>query len=264
MEPVVTGAIAAVKKESAEVLEKEAKSFLGAVLGGMFVEPARGIGGLLGDKINARRHTNLINITVEAKRKLAEAGVSPKEVPLSIIHPALEAASLEEDPTLQKTWANLLANAADPRSVNPVAPSFVFILKELGSREVKFLETLYTNTEGVAGLPYSVHLIEDIQYTRNELIDLYAKAGLSRELQLTMITVQYWKDHEETISADMQDFKFTLGVIRRHGLLEETVASAPVNFEQPPNNVKIDIRVTYSFSNFGLTFVRACRTLKGI
>jgi hypothetical protein len=38
-------------------------------------------------KINARRHTNLVKITVEAKRHLDAAGVSPREVPLKIIHP---------------------------------------------------------------------------------------------------------------------------------------------------------------------------------
>src|SRR5258708_32946363 len=106
MEPVTTAAITAVTKESAQALEKEARGFIGTILG----EPAKALGGLLGDKVNKRRHGNLIKIVVQAKRKLAEAGVSPKEVPLKIIHPLLEAASLEEDETMQAMWANLLAN----------------------------------------------------------------------------------------------------------------------------------------------------------
>jgi hypothetical protein len=139
MDPVTNAVAQSVAAESARALKKESEGFLRAVCG----EPAKALGGLIADKINKRRHANLIKICVEAKRALADAGVSPKEVPLNVIHPALEAASLEEEPDLQGLWANLLANAADPRQANPVAPSFPHLLKELGVREVKFLDELY-------------------------------------------------------------------------------------------------------------------------
>jgi hypothetical protein len=97
MESVTSVAVKGLTKEAGEALKKEADGFLKAVYG----EPARALGGFFADKINKRRHANLIRITVEAKRKLAAAGVSPKEVPLTIIHPMLEAASLEEDADMQ-------------------------------------------------------------------------------------------------------------------------------------------------------------------
>src|ERR1035437_7037577 len=133
MDPVTNAVVHAATAESAAALKKESDGFLKAVYG----EPAKAFGGLIADKLNRRRHANLIKITVEAKRKLAEAGVSPKEVPLSIIHPALEAASLEENPDMQKTWENLLANATDPRSPNSIPAVFPAMLKELSHREVK-------------------------------------------------------------------------------------------------------------------------------
>lgn len=59
---------------------------------------------------------------------------------MSIIHPALEAASLEEDFDLQEVWAHLLANAADPRAAAPrVIPAYAAILGELTSPDFKFL-----------------------------------------------------------------------------------------------------------------------------
>src|ERR1039457_4378878 len=147
MEPVTTGLIKTATKETAEALKKESESFLNCVYG----EPAKALGGLFADKINRRRHANLIKITVEAKRKLAEAGVSPNEVPLSIIHPALEAASLEDNPDLQAMWASLIANAADPRFDNAVEPSFVSILRELIPRQAIFLDSFYEFTESARG-----------------------------------------------------------------------------------------------------------------
>lgn len=89
MDPLTT----TLGKGAGKVVRKEAESFLTAALG----EPAKALGGLLADKINARRYKNLIPITAEAHRRLADAGLTERQVPLKIIHPALEYASLEED-----------------------------------------------------------------------------------------------------------------------------------------------------------------------
>src|SRR5438067_914766 len=122
----------------AETGKEEAKGFLKTVLRA----PGEALGGLLADAINERRHANLIKIAGRAQERLSSASVSAKEVPLSIIHPAIEAASLEEDPDLQEIWANLLANAADPRAEQPMPPSFPTILRELSARDVKFLNAM--------------------------------------------------------------------------------------------------------------------------
>jgi hypothetical protein len=59
-----------------------------------------------------------------------------------VLQPLVEAASLQEEPDLQNVWANLLANAADGRQMTPVEPSFVAMLRNLSSREVRFLESI--------------------------------------------------------------------------------------------------------------------------
>jgi hypothetical protein len=127
MNPIVGTALAKAGEAISEVAKKDADSFLKATL----VEPLKSVGSWLAEQVNARRHTNLIKIVAKAKQQLSQAGLSPQEVPLSIIHPAMEAASLAEDPDMQAVWANLLANASDPRLINRVLPSFPGILKEL-------------------------------------------------------------------------------------------------------------------------------------
>jgi hypothetical protein len=105
--------------------KKEAERFLATVLG----EPAKSLGSLVALPLKKRLHRNLIKAAVEAKQLLANAGLSPQEVPLNIIHPAIQ------------------ANAADPRQLNPVHLSFPVILKELTGSEVRFLDAVYAVAE---------------------------------------------------------------------------------------------------------------------
>lgn len=166
MNPVTDKVIATLGKTAVDVLKEESESFLSAALG----EPAKALGGLMADGINARRHSNLVKITAQAKRKLQEAGVSPKEVPLSIIHPALESASLEENDDLRSIWANLLANSSDPRAKVNVLPSFTGMLRELTSRDVKFLNLLYEKAENSDFLPWISTQSYRIQLWRGKAI----------------------------------------------------------------------------------------------
>ena len=117
------------------------------VTGGFLKTVTGEVGALVKDKISARRFRNLIPIVIEAKRQLANAGLSPHEVPLKIIHPLLEAASLEEDESLRERWAALLANSARSDDSGEILASFPAILKELSSREVRFLSALYQQVE---------------------------------------------------------------------------------------------------------------------
>jgi Abortive infection alpha len=263
MEPVTTAAITAVKKESVQTLEKEAKGIIRAILG----EPARALGGLLGDKVNKKRHANLIKIVVDAKRKLAEAGVSPKEVPLKIIHPMLETASLEENEDLQDVWANLVANAADPRKPGVVGTSFAVMLKELGIREVRFLDKLYGNSVGILEVRHTrslIRTVQDIRYTWFELLKIYFMAGLTRSSEWEEITARdlsmpYFSKNKQDLDTDMSDFEFTLGILRRQNILQEDpfipAQQLPFLFDR----ADFPIMRHYVFSEVGLRLINACR-----
>jgi hypothetical protein len=258
MEPVTTSVTAKAGTEAAELLKKEADSFLAAVLG----EPARAFGGLLADKVNARRHANLIQITVEAKRKLDAAGVSPKEVPLKIIHPMLEAASLEEDPDLQARWANLLATAADPRRTNPLSPSFTAILKELTAREAHFLDSLLDPSN------MNPRSSSTLDFTTDDLMDRYVKAGLARVSQLSNLTIAKVQEYGADLRFDLSDFAAVLNILTRNGILMESVKPEPIDIancaqltrlEQVPLLAAIRTTTSYYVTELGSRFVSACR-----
>jgi hypothetical protein len=243
-----------------DIAKQEAEKFLSAVLG----EPATAFGSLFAEKINFRRFRNLVNRVVEAKRMLAEAGLSERDVPLSIIHPLLEAASLEEDPDLQKPWANLIANAADPRQVNAVLPSFPTMLKELTYREARFLNSLYKESSKPSFYTDSVEPV----FTEDELKNAYAQAGLSRLPRIAPLTLGTVQEGGEDLKADLKDFATTLAVTIRLGFLRLLVETEPLDVSSlahgrnAPRRLDVYTSEQYIFTEFARRFLRACSPLQ--
>lgn len=260
MDPITSSVLAKLGADAPEVLKKESAEFLSATLG----PPAKAFGGLVADWINSRRHSNLIKITVGAKRKLVEAGLSPQEVPLSIIHPALEAGSREENPDLQELWANLLANAADPRQNLAVLPSFAGILKELTSRDVKYLSAVYQDAQKQAMLR-TADLV-DIKYDEDIFLRIYARAGLSRQPELVNVSAQLWRDRIGEFKADFSEFRTTIDTAVRHQILSETQIPMPIDLSdyldprnRPSDMLQLRVVKESSFTHLGASFLAACQ-----
>lgn len=256
MEPITTAAIATkVASDVAEVAKESSKSFLTAVLR----EPGEALGGLLGDAIRARRYANLIKITARSQERLKAAGLTPKEVPLSIIHPALEAASLEEDPDLQALWANLLASAADPTSSTAHAsPSYLAVLRELSTSEVKLLNAWYDAFVAHfpdALMPSRAH-ITDRRFTIEEVLPIYSDAALSQKPWPEPLTVAGRNADPMAFRKDFENLSVVLAVLVRHSLVRKIVdePSIGVNGEFVPSN-----EISYALTDFGVMFIAACR-----
>ena len=103
------------------------------------------LGGLLADKVRYYRFKNQVKILCDAQNYISEKGLEVKKIPLKILVPMLENASLEEEEILQNKWSALLANAAD-NNRELLAP-FVYtsILNNLTSNEVLVLDYLRDN-----------------------------------------------------------------------------------------------------------------------
>src|ERR1700733_15638819 len=95
---------------------KQVQDFIAAATG----HPGESIGTILGNMANRRRH-NVESVVGKAHFILLNLGKMPREVPLNVLHPLLEGASLQEDDYLRDTWANLLANSADPDNCHGVS-----------------------------------------------------------------------------------------------------------------------------------------------
>ena len=110
-------------------------------------------------KIIARRAKNLITVMRSAQKILDEAGLKPEErnaVSLKLGLPIIEKASLEEDPTLQELWANLLANALNPNHSDKVRSIFIDIIQSLSAFDVLILNAFHISRHPLITRPRNV------------------------------------------------------------------------------------------------------------
>jgi Abortive infection alpha len=210
--------------ESIQATINHGEYFIAAAMG----HPREELGTILGTTFR-RRLRNLSEIGSKAHLTLLNIGVEPVPVPLRIIQPLAEGASLEEDVNLKDKWANLMANAADPRQRNPVEPCFPAILKELSGREVRFLDTMFERSNGLM-----------LNLNRTGLQVEFCNAGLSRNPAIIPVPPM----GDAIAGEDLRSFQLMMDVIVREEIF--------LRSENTQHG-------TYVFTQLGRDFVHACR-----
>jgi Abortive infection alpha len=129
-EDLVQAAKAAAELEPAIEAFAEATGALG---------PVRESTGWLGDVIRARREAHLAKVLMKAAEKIKASGLPPHAVRDKLLRAVVEDGSMEDDPSMQERWANLLANAATSGAAS-VRAAFPGILSELEPDEAALLD----------------------------------------------------------------------------------------------------------------------------
>jgi hypothetical protein len=106
------------------------------------------IGERFRDDIRLYRYVRQLQCLKKAEKMAKDAGFTPKAVPIKLLFPLLEGASLEENEDLHTMWAALLANAASPEKVEKVRPGFIAILKQMAPDEASLLKLIADLTDG--------------------------------------------------------------------------------------------------------------------
>lgn len=107
-------------------------------------EPAEQAAGIIGDRLRLFRWERQLTYLEKVNGILTERGIMiTRAVPPKFALPVLENASLEEDDELQKLWAELLANAMDPKFHNVPRMAYIDIIKSLTPLDVKILEAIF-------------------------------------------------------------------------------------------------------------------------
>jgi hypothetical protein len=215
------------------VVAKQAQDFIAAVTG----HHGESVGTILGN-YTKRRQENAEAIGSRAHLTLLNIGVKAQEIPMSILMPALEAASLEEEPSLQEVWANLLANAADPREIVAVDPAFIHILKELSPKDAAILNRLYDNLIVARSITNAdaVHMIPLFPAdSGNELLYAYVELGFSRRSVNELGSwelAQGYVDVDAGIVRSVREERHLCGAIRdnllRLRLIEQQALEQPI------------------------------------
>lgn len=102
---------------------------------------AEELGLTLQDHLKVFRLKRRVRLLERVKEILEKSGREPGRVPLKLLQPIVENASIEEDDTLQDRWAALLANTAS--GVSMIHPAFIEVLKQLSGLDVFVLDVLW-------------------------------------------------------------------------------------------------------------------------
>lgn len=123
-----------------QIIEKLG-GFMSTIIGG----PLKQSIGIIEDRIKYIRWERAIRLVDRANDFLASRGtnISRRRIPLNIAFPLFEAASLEENDSLQDLWARLLVNAVDIDSGVHVTRGLITILQDFGPLEAKILKSIY-------------------------------------------------------------------------------------------------------------------------
>jgi hypothetical protein len=243
----IQSAVAGIAKEAISAFLKQAEDFLAAATG----QEGKSIGTMLGNLFH-RRRGNAVKVLSKAEALRIDAGIPITEILLRIVQPALDGASLEDDPDVQLKWASLLANAADPREAIPVSPMFPGILRDLGHREVKFLDALYDQCLEKASTSMLLKRVSQFIFQQDDLKDLFVALGFSKAPKLSSPTFD--EQQHVFFQHDQNAFYLLLDVIRNHDVIREQIL--PNQPQAPPLSPGQHI---YHFTELGAAFVLACR-----
>lgn len=247
-DPVTTGVVVAGVLQVA----KQGQDFIAAIAG----HKGESIGTILGD-ITRRRIENVEAVGDKAHLTLLNIGVTPTPVPLNILQPLLEGASLQEEAELQDIWANLLANAAVPLRTCPILPSFPPILKELTSADVRFLDALVKQAEEYSRLASPCPPLTSVNFDHHQLQEAFDASGLGRpveELLADTPQAMQWRDDEAWTIGVVMDTLQRNGLIARNYFSDKQIGGEPYGIVTSGG---------VSLTDLAVRFVMACRKPAG-
>ncbi len=171
-----------------------AKDFLGKLIFPAIEE----VGLLMGDNIKVWRFKNQVRLLNNVEKYVTEKNISTKKVPLKILLPLLENASLEEEPLLNEMWENLLINYVDSsKTFNSII--YPKILSEISSSEAKFIKSLNNYLKST---PKSLRIEElnNISILENKSISKITPAEISNLIRLGILKEKYFTEEEVFLS----------------------------------------------------------------
>lgn len=149
------------------------------------------MGLLVADNIRFWRFKNQIRMLQKAESYVVKKQIEVKRLPIKILVPLLEGASLEENDELQEKWVGLLVNYIDSKKVQQ-SSIFPFILSQLSTNEAKCLEFLRYNAKFYTEFHEIPKELEIFDSSLSNLIRL----GLIRQAPYKIIIGKPYHDHE--------------------------------------------------------------------
>ncbi|MCK8143387.1 DUF4393 domain-containing protein [Flavobacterium sp. I-SCBP12n] len=171
-----------IKSSTVEKGLELAKEFLGKLISPTIEE----VGLLMSDNIKFLRFKNQVRILLKAKEYVESKNLTLTEIPIKILVPLLEKASLENNESLQDKWAKMLVNMVNSEK-NLQNQIFPYLLSQISIEEFNELKEL---------------IIKENNFAK-------------RKLELTDLKVKL--DDKYSFKKETKDFKAELDKVERNG-----------------------------------------------
>jgi hypothetical protein len=237
----------------------------------IFGLPAAEAGEVLRDILRNYRFRITLGLLEKVKTTTERLGIHPQQVPIKILLPLLEQASLEDDEDLHKRWAALLVNAADPRQDHSRIPSFVRILEQMSREDVIFVDALYNYVHE--------HVYEHGGLNGNRVFDvafpghpdfifgtILLDTGLSTSKDPHLASMTYHvPENPALIEKDQTAIAIIIDNLIRLRLVQTRTLTSiePVRKAEDLAEPKLKETTEYYFTALGCAFVNACREPPG-
>ena len=142
--------------------------------------PVRELSEWITSFIHYRRQPALARLLMRTAEKVRATGIPPRAVDDKRLRAILDGASMEDEPSMQERWENLLANALTTDE-SAVPASFAAILVELEPAEAFELDRL---VEDQGRAPFSVGLLEPLETRRFENLERLGLLGKVYEISV--------------------------------------------------------------------------------
>lgn len=217
-----------------------AKDFLGKLISPTIEE----VGLLISDNIKFLRFKNQVRILLKAKEYVENKHLSIKEIPIKILVPLLENASLEDNEDLQDKWAKMIVNMVDSEK-NLQNQIFPYLLSQISIEEFNELKELIVKENN-----FSKRKLELVEL-KVKLDDQYSFKSETKKLQAELNKIEstgFWLSLEEF----EQENLLRLGLIKKlppRIYIEEFKTGNDNNYESSVQWHQIEAE--YDFDDFG-------------
>jgi hypothetical protein len=208
--------------DAGEIIKSGAFDKLADIIHKLAGPMAEEVGQMMGDRMKLYALKNWIDVVKRGQQILADAHLPTNAVPPRLFLPILQAASIEDDETLQGLWAGLLASASEES--DSLSPSFIETLKQLTPAEAKALNDFFESVP--------------------------TQDRISFDDAATSLVLRGFKGKPQLVA--ICDTFERLGFFRRQYDVRQI---QPQRYEMQSNEVVWK----YEFTKYGLQFMKACK-----
>jgi hypothetical protein len=210
---------------------------------------AKEIGEMLKDELRPYRAARQLQLAEKAVRLIQNSDMRTRAVSPKVLIPILENGGLEDDEQLHDMWAALLANAADSRKAE-IPASFSEILRQISSKEARFLDSLYRTALNEAKKFQQRDSIQNLLVT--------IPLGDHEQLRGEFISM-FHKQSQPVSDAVHEEYSLIMDNLTRLHVLQlvrSEIPAIPERLRPPISGVPTTM---YYFSPIGTSFILACQ-----